>query len=542
MIGSTVNPALGRIDYSPITQGAQSAAQSIQNAGQITGQMYSNLGSTIGNQLTTSVQQYQKNKEERDFYETAVRSKMGEAIQSMNQFKANPGLYNGKAPIRPEMLESISVEDIPKISIGKLKSYTNELDGILQKSRGALAEANAIRQYEKDIQATQNDKFLGKALMSTQGLKVQDGVSTRSIKQDFQRRDEGLEALNYGESVKRGKVTSALSLPSVKPADYNAIPDSVKNFLVINSVTGAAELNKDEVDKFNNYSERVLADKASYRYNVERGTLPKIKIERFGGRDEFGVPSPGTSRVIEIEMPMNSKEKIAANNVYQSSLQSLAQMQETKKALDQAEQIAKGEAQGASPAEIKTFISSDFNLTTLQSSAFKYVTKPEFRDATGEEKADKVVSEYLKQGGELGFDFLSKVKTAFKADVEMQDLGGGMGFVRVGNNVKFFNKNDVKAPSAAMFKLMDNKQYQATLTYSAGYPTWESVPQAIKQALAESGAIHNSGDGVLQVSAIEAWGKRRSELTGGQVSVPPNMLVKPAASPPIGFTPTQPVR
>ena len=69
MIGSTVNPALGRIDYSPIVQGAQSAAQGIQNAGQITGQMYSNLGSTIGNQLTTSVQQYQKNKEERDFYE-----------------------------------------------------------------------------------------------------------------------------------------------------------------------------------------------------------------------------------------------------------------------------------------------------------------------------------------------------------------------------------------------------------------------------------------------------------------------------------------
>jgi hypothetical protein len=538
MIGSTVNPALGRIDYSPIVQGAQSAAQSIQNAGQAAGQMYSNLGK----QISGGFEQYQKNKEERDFYETAVRSKMGEAIQSMNQFKANPGLYNNKAPIRPEMLESISVEDIPKISIGKLKAYTNELDGILQKSRGALAEANAIRQYEKDIQATQNDKFLGKALMSTQGLKVQDGVSTRSIKRDFGAPIEGLKALNYGESVKRGKVTSALSLPSVKPADYSTIPDSVKNFLVINSVTGAAELNKEEVEKFNSYSEKVLADKASYRYNVERGTLPKVKIERFGGRDEFGVPSPGTSRVIEIEMPMNSKEKIAANNVYKESLQSLAQMQETKKALDQAEQIAKGEAQGASPAEIKTLISSDPNLTTLQSSAFKYVTKPEFRDATGAEKADKVVSEYLKQGGELGFDFLSKVKAAFKADVEMQDLGGGMGFVRVGNNVNFFNKGDVKTPSAAMFKLMDNKQYQSTLTYSASFPTWESVPQVIKQALSEAGAIHNPGEGVLQVSAIEAWGRRRSELTGGQVSVPPNMLVKPAAAPPIGFTPTQPVR
>jgi len=531
MIGSTVNPALGRIDYSPITQGAQSAAQSIQNAGQITGQMYSNLGK----QISGGFEQYQKNKEERDFYETAVRSKMGEAIQSMNQFKANPGLYNGKAPIRPEMLESISVEDIPKISIGKLKSYTNELDGILQKSRGALAEANAIRQYEKDMLATQNDKFLGKALMSTQGLKVQDGVST-SIKQDFRAPLEGLKALNYGESVKQGKVTSAPSLPSTKPKDYNAIPDSVKNFIIINPVTEAAELNTDVVDKFRKDYGQILSQKADFEKNIRTGTRPDFKVESFAG----GVG--GGFRRTQIDRPMNPTEKIAANNLYKSSLQQFSQAQETQKALEEAQRIVKGEAQGASPAEIKTLISSDPNLTALQSSAFEYVTKPEFRDATGAEKADKVVSEYLKQGGELGFDFLSKVKAAFKADVEMQDLGGGMGFVRVGNSVNFFNKGDVKTPSAAMFKLMDNKQYQSTLTYSASFPTWESVPQVIKQALSEAGAIHNPGEGVLQVSAIEAWGRRRSELTGGQVSVPPNMLVKPAAAPPIGFTPTQPVR
>jgi hypothetical protein len=109
--------------------------------------MFANLGQQIG----SGIQNYQKNKQERDFLETAVRSKIGEAIQSMNQFRANPKLYGNKAPIRPEMLESLSVEDIPKASIGKLKSYANELDGILQKSRGALAEANAMRQAERDM-------------------------------------------------------------------------------------------------------------------------------------------------------------------------------------------------------------------------------------------------------------------------------------------------------------------------------------------------------------------------------------------------------
>jgi len=145
MIGSSVNPALGRIDYSPITRGAESAAQSIQAGGQAYGNMFANLGQQIG----SGIQQYQKNKEERDFYEAQARSKIGEAIQSMNQFKSNPKVYGNKAPIRPEMLESVSIEDIPKISLGKLKGYVTELDGILQKSRGALSEANAIRQAEK---------------------------------------------------------------------------------------------------------------------------------------------------------------------------------------------------------------------------------------------------------------------------------------------------------------------------------------------------------------------------------------------------------
>jgi len=124
---------------------AESAAKSIQAGGQVYGNMFANLGKQIG----SGIQQYQKNKEERDFYEAQARSKIGEAIQSMNQFKSNPKVYGNKAPIRPEMLESVSIEDIPKISLGKLKGYVTELDGILQKSRGALSEANAIRQAEK---------------------------------------------------------------------------------------------------------------------------------------------------------------------------------------------------------------------------------------------------------------------------------------------------------------------------------------------------------------------------------------------------------
>jgi myosin heavy subunit len=70
MIGSTVNPALGRIDYSPITQGAQSAAQSIQNAGQAYGQMFSNLGN-VGAQVFGALA---KQKQEEKQYQSIISS------------------------------------------------------------------------------------------------------------------------------------------------------------------------------------------------------------------------------------------------------------------------------------------------------------------------------------------------------------------------------------------------------------------------------------------------------------------------------------
>ena len=85
--------------------------------------------------------------------------------------------------------------------------------------------------------------------------------------------------------------------------------------------------------------------------------------------------------------------------------------------------------------------------------------------------------------------------------------------------------------------------YQELLSASASFPTWESVPQVIKQGLAQLGGIYGETDPFTgKVSANNAWGKRRAELTGGQYSPTTNMLVKPAAAPPIGFTPTQPVR
>jgi len=131
MIGSSVNPALGRVDYSPITRGAESAAQSIQAGGQAYGQMFANLGKQIGG----GIEQYQQNKQKRDFLEAQVRSNIGEAIQSMNRFNANSSAYGGQAPIRPEAFENISLGELPRMPIGKLEALVTQTEKLLQKPR-----------------------------------------------------------------------------------------------------------------------------------------------------------------------------------------------------------------------------------------------------------------------------------------------------------------------------------------------------------------------------------------------------------------------
>jgi len=554
MIGSSVNPALGRVDYSPITRGAESAAQSIQNAGQVTGQMYANLGK----QISGGFEQYQQNKQKRDFAETTIKGRLDEVNQAILDFRKSPELYNNRSPISEQTLKRISLEDIPKMSIGKLEAYANELGSIVDNSRTALARANAVRQYQNEIRANLNEEALGKALMTTQGLTVQDGVS-KSIKQDFRAPIEGLKALNYGEAARKREVFSGTSpsaassvlspsrrlvLSRITPPDYKAIPDNVKSFLIPNSVTGAAELNTDVVDKFRNDYSQILSKKDDLESSLKSGFRTDTRVESFGRSGEGGGAG---FRVTPFERPMNPEEKIAAGILYDESSQKLAQIKETEKAFQEAQKIAKGDAMGATPVQIKTFIAKDPSLTPAQSSAFEYVATPKFRDATGAEKADKAISEYMKQGGVLGFDFLSKVKTAFKADVEMQDLGGGLSFVRVGNNVYFQDKAKPTTPSAALYNRADKQQYQKALTYAASFPTWESTPTDLKQFLAEAGANHGEIDPNFgRISANNAVAKRKAELANKVYSPTVNMLSPPTSSPasplPNGFTATQPRR
>lgn len=522
MIGSSVNPALGRIDYSPITQGAQSAAQSIQNAGQAYGQMFSNLGK----QISSGFEQYQKNKEERDFYETAVTSRIGQAKQALNEYKANPAIYGNKPPVNEEIFKNIPVEDIPKMSIGKLKSYTSELDNVLQESRGALAKANAIRQAERDIKAIADNKFFTQAYAGAQGMQVPTGDFTQEKIYRAPTAQEGrsnlaniLSSTNYGESIKNKSIVPGVkfNLPESKP-----IPDSVRNFIIVNPVTGAAQLNTDVVSNFNKaYDEKI--NQAKVLETIVKNEARPV----FGMAGAYGVQQVGTR-------PTSAAEKIASNSLYTNAQSELSRLAETKKAIDEAQKFVQKDSQGATPAEIKTYISKDPNLTPLQSASFDLVTKPEFRNATAQEKTDRVLSNYIKEGGELSPEFLAKVKAAFKTDIEKTDIGGGKIAVTYGNNIAVVDTNKrVERVPLGETKKFELDNYQALLNKAATtYPSWDSVPDQLKALLASLTDIYGHKDlSGMTASPLVAFNNRREALRGTPAPAAPSpILSKPISA------------
>ena len=88
-LGSNINAALGRIDYSPIARGGESMARGIAQAGQVKGQTYASIGQNI----SQGIQKYQKNQLEKKEQEGA-RNMLEKALADprlANALNLSPG-------------------------------------------------------------------------------------------------------------------------------------------------------------------------------------------------------------------------------------------------------------------------------------------------------------------------------------------------------------------------------------------------------------------------------------------------------------------
>jgi hypothetical protein len=155
MIGSSINPALGRIDYSPITRGAESAAQSIQNAGQAYGQMFSNLGN-VGAQVFGALA---KKKQEEKQYQSI--------ISSTKAFVRNVDELKDVSPeIRDWVKKTSATIDDPKLSMMEKANlaqalnpmYSSVIGGAVSQSMADDARKKQGMRIAEGLKQAQNNK------------------------------------------------------------------------------------------------------------------------------------------------------------------------------------------------------------------------------------------------------------------------------------------------------------------------------------------------------------------------------------------------
>ena len=165
MIGSTVNPALGRIDYSPITQGAQSAAQSIQAGGQAYGQMFSNLGN-VGAQIFGSLA---KQKKEEEQYKSIVSSTKSLAANVANLKDVSPD-------VKDWVKKTTDAIDNPKLSSMERATLAQSINPMINSVVGSainqsMASDARKRQGMELNAALQRNKTAGiEAQLRTPGM------------------------------------------------------------------------------------------------------------------------------------------------------------------------------------------------------------------------------------------------------------------------------------------------------------------------------------------------------------------------------------
>ena len=165
MIGSTVNPALGRVDYSPITQGAQSAAQSIQAGGQAYGQMFSNLGN-VGAQIFGSLA---KQKKEEEQYKSIVSSTKSLAANVANLKDVSPD-------VKDWVKKTTDAIDNPKLSSMEKATLAQSINPMINSVVGgainqSMASDARKRQGMDLLAALQRNKTAGiEAQLRTPGM------------------------------------------------------------------------------------------------------------------------------------------------------------------------------------------------------------------------------------------------------------------------------------------------------------------------------------------------------------------------------------
>jgi hypothetical protein len=291
MIGSSVNPALGRIDYSPITRGAESAAQSIQAGGQAYGQMFSNLGN-IGAQVFGSLA---KQKKEEEQYKSI--------ISSTKAFEKNvDNLKDVSQDVKAWVKKTTESIDDPKLSSMERANLAQSLNPMINSVVGSainqsMASDARKRQGMELNAALERNKTAGiEAQLRTPGMTFEklNASAEAAPEQTFATLTQFMSA---GEALAVMESTNKIS-QKTKEAKLGLLEAQIKETLTPKGVALT------DTDK--ELNDRIAAKQAQLG-------RPVTALERVELRDAMKTPTPllrpGTKKDLILEDPETGNKK-----------------------------------------------------------------------------------------------------------------------------------------------------------------------------------------------------------------------------------------
>lgn len=123
--GTGVNPALGRIDYTPYLQGSLQGSAAL-------GRGIASLGESAAG----AIKEYTQNKETRDLITQNNENQAQKAMAIAQAFQNNPQLFGGVSPISEKTFTDL--KNMPSMSMGKLKALNAELNASITKYEPVL--------------------------------------------------------------------------------------------------------------------------------------------------------------------------------------------------------------------------------------------------------------------------------------------------------------------------------------------------------------------------------------------------------------------
>lgn len=383
-------PQLGAINYSPILQGSLAAAEGQMRGSEAVARGLASFGAQVGK----GVEQYFKNKDERETLTTLIESKSQRAIRLV------PQLQNIDADVTGLQNTVSKLEDLPKMSLAKLRAINAELD---------VTIADADKSYDRAIQTAQLARLNQQIAEADQAKKNREAAMSAYM-------------------ATTGQVGDTITTPTVRPSLINAgvapqargpsfVPTDIYNEMfprIAEEQQRARQMQAEQAAMQPTAPAPVQAQQPkTYGFGLAKEIKGVVKgaVSDFLGKWDY-LGGPGGVVVYRGNQP----EKVGSLEAQPGQQKPITEFV--------------GDAAVSGDSFSKKISGSKFAMSVLDKNpevanmVAQTISQKVMRDMSPSEKRDAFIRAYAEGGGVADMEFLRESKKLFGGEISVVDVGG----------------------------------------------------------------------------------------------------------------------